>query len=144
MKVFLFVLGIILILLFFPFRLKGKLSYNILKNEGYLSLFFYSIKLTLISIKFLPFKIKLKSQNKKFYLSFKDLVQENNFGEVFINSIFKVVKIKSIKFFSNLQFKDNSFLPYLTCGTLYVLFGVFYSFFSNIKNFSNIFNSFFN
>lgn len=138
MKTFLFVFFIVLILLCFPFRIKCKFSYNVFSNSGFLSLFFYGIKLSLVKIKILPFKVKLRTKNKKFYLSFKDFIKENTFGEVYLNSIFGVTKIKSIKIFSNIQLKNNSFLPYLLTGSLYLIFGVFYSYFSFFKNFYSI------
>ena len=138
MKIFIFVLILVLIILLFPFRIKGKFSFDIFNNYGFLSLFFCNLKLSLVRIKFLPFKVKLTTKNKKIYLTFKDFLTENNFAQVYLDCILNVVRIKSFKLFSNIQFKDNSYLQYLVSSLFYVGFGIAYSILNTVKNFSNI------
>lgn len=138
MKVFFGVLLIIVLILLFPLKIKGKFTYDIFNNYGFVSLFFFSLKLSIFKIKFLPFKIKIKAKGKRFYVTFRDIISENNFGEVFFNTILKVVKIKSIKLFSNFAIKDNAYVSHLTSGLFYVLFGSAFSYFSQVKNFYNV------
>ena len=138
MKIIIGIFLLIFFILLLPLTFKGKISYNIFNNYGYISLFFFSIKLCLLKIKILPFKIRFKTNKKKFYLTFSSFISEDNFGEVFLNTLLKFIKFKSIKFFTNMSIKDNAYFPYLIAGTLYILFGTFYSYYSLSKNFYNV------
>ena len=99
MKTFLIIYFVVLFVLFFPINLKTKISFNFYDNSGFLSLYFYRLKLGLFLLSFSPFKIVLHSPKKQIKLDLFSLKNSSKYGEVFLSNIIDVTHINNANMF---------------------------------------------
>lgn len=121
-----------------PIKLKSKLIYNLIKNKGYISIYFYNLRLFVAKWKFVPFKILVKSKKKDISIYFNNLKKQNDYSDIFFSQIVKKIKIISFKNFSNIGIKKNCMLTALGCGLVKISTGIFNSFLINKKSIENM------
>jgi len=109
--VFIILFFVVLIILFFPINLKGKLAYNVFSNKGYISFYFYKLRLSLLKIKFIPFKFIIKDKDKEF--SITDIKNQTNFSDIFIGVLIKEIKIKNFRVLSCFGFNKDCLITSL-------------------------------
>lgn len=140
----LFIIGIILIILFFPIRAKTKIIYNVFNNKGYASLFFYNLKLFKCRFKIKKFKIYAKTKKKDFVI---DLFNENNqtsLGEIYVMQVLKKIRIKNLKLGSKFSFNRDMLVTSVGGASLNLLFGIILSIICNKKKIDNYEITYFN
>ena len=82
MKIFVILFLFLLFILFVPIKLKGKVNYSIFNNTGYVSIYFYKIKVFLCKISFIPFKILIETKKKKIQIDVMKKEDEYSYGEI--------------------------------------------------------------
>ncbi len=135
MKIALFVICLVLFILFIPIKVRGKINYNIFLNSGYVSLFFYKIKILVARFKIKIFKIEVWPLNKKpISLYFKDLKNQSTFSDMFFANLLGVIKVKNFKIISNFGAQNDYLTSSLISGFLKIISGVVFCLFKNNFN----------
>ncbi len=123
---------LLLLILLFPIKLKGKLIYNLFKNEGIISIYFYKLKLFVSHFKLLPHKILIYGKKKKdisFYF-----FNQNNQGsiiDIFLMQLIKQIKLNNFRTYANFGLFENAFASSIGSGTLNIMSGVANSYLVN-------------
>lgn len=116
-KTFFIIYIVVVIILFIPIKFKGKFSYRLTKNEGYLSFYLFSLRVFLYKTTFIPFKFIMSNAKKKIVLDFSSFKGASNFKELFITKTFGVVQINNFNLYVNLGLFDP-FSTSLACAFL--------------------------
>lgn len=138
MKLFFILFFIFIFILFFPINLKGKIIYNILHNSGYLSIYYYKLKMFLANLRFTPFIVFIESKKIKASFDIFKKEEQYSFSEIFFKEIFKRVKIKNFRLFSKFGFMRDCMLSCIGSGTMTILSSLTMSLLMNKKT---VFNS---
>ena len=132
-----FFVAILLIILLCVLQLtvKGKLYFNVYKNNGKLQMKFLNITIINYTISFHTDYIKLtnkKGKNSYLPLEFNQQTIEeyNNFQEI----LFKKTYFKNVSFYLNFGKKDSAFLTSMICGHFDLITKIFYCIFKTGKN----------
>lgn len=133
----LFIVGLIIILLFFPIRVKSKLIYNVFNNKGYASLFFYNLKLLICRYKFKKLKLIARAKNKEFEIDLINEKNQTNFGEIYVMQLLKKIRIKNLKLFSQFGFNRDLLASSVGGASLNIIFGIMLSIICNKKKIDN-------
>ncbi len=126
MKWFIILFLLLLLILLFPIKLKGKLIYNIFKNEGIISIYFYKLKFFVSHFKLLPHKILIYGKKKKdisIYFFDKDNTQSSVL-DIFFVSLIKQVKLNNFRTYANFGLCENAFASSIGSGTLNIFTGL--------------------
>lgn len=131
---------LLLLILLFPIKLKGKLIYNLFKNEGIISIYFYKIKLFVSHFKILPHKILIYGKkNKDISIYFFD--KENNQSsviDIFFVKLIKQVKFNNFRTYGNFGLCEDAFASSIGSATINILTGVANSYLVNNLGSDNI------
>ena len=142
MKLLVILFLFLIFILFIPIKLKTKLVFNLFKNNGFVSVYFFSFKIMLRRWRFEPRKIVLEDyyeKKKDILIWFKKNEKEKNiFSDIFFDELLLRIKIKSLKFYSNFGFKDNIISTVYFAGLLKICTGVLKSLILNIKKVKNM------
>lgn len=137
MRYALFVFFLVLLILFIPIKLKGKLIYNVFKNEGHVSLFFFNIKLFLASISFKAFKLIVKTKKKESAIPLTNMQKKEGFGDYFFSEILDKVKINDIRNFTRFGIIQDCMVSCMGSGMIIILSSLINTFLYNKKTISN-------
>lgn len=142
MKLLVILFLFLIFILFIPIKLKTKLVFNLFKNNGFVSVYFFSFKIMLRRWHFEPRKIVLEDyyeKKKDILIWFKKNEKEKNiFSDIFFDELLLKIKIKSLKFYSNFGFKNNIISTVYFTGLLKIFTGVLKSLILNIKKVKNM------
>ena len=138
MRVTIILFLLLIFLLLIPIKLKSKLIYNLIYNRGYLSIYFYNLRLVVARWKFVPFKILVKTKKKDISIYFNSLKNQNAYSDIFFSQLIKKIKINNFRNFTNVGIKNNAMVTALICGFVKSITGVVSSFLVNKKNINNI------
>lgn len=133
MRLFFILFLFLLLILFIPIKFKTKIIYNLIKNKGYVSLYFYNINLMVSKWKFLPFKITVKNKKwkKDKTIYFNNTKKENEYGDIFLSELIKKLKLSNFRTYINFGFCDNCLITALSGGLFKIGIGVLNSFLIN-------------
>lgn len=123
MKWLLIITMIIIFLLFIPIRIKVKIHYDFMQSHGFISGYFFNIRLFLFGLKLMPNKIQFEGKKKNFVFSIIDFGGGKSFGEDYFGCLIKLLNLTHIRQLSRIGFEDNCMLSCLTCGALNAVFG---------------------
>lgn len=139
MKWFIILFLLVLLILLFPIKLKGKLIYNLFKNEGIISIYFYKIKLFVSHFKILPHKILIYGKKKKdISIYFFDTDNQSSVLDIFFVSLIKQVKLNNFRTYANFGLCENAFASSIGSGTLNIFTGLANSYLVNYMDSENI------
>jgi len=139
MRVFFILFFVLFLLLIIPLNLKTKLIYNMLKNQGFVSVYFYKIKLLVNKWKFIPFKIVIENKKgKKSYIYFNKPNKNNSYKDIFLNQIIKKIYIKNFRTYANCGIKENYLATAIGVGVLKIVVAIFNCFLLSVKSASNL------
>ena len=113
MKLFSGILLIVLLLMLLPLKVKGKIGYNVFKNQGYLSLFFFNLKLFLAKWKLTPSNLQLYSKTKTISIYFNTFKNQTNLGDIYVSNLLKKIKIKNLRIIANFGFNADQMISCL-------------------------------
>ena len=136
MKIFVILL-FLLFILFVPIKLKGKVDYSVLNNTGFISIYFYKIKVFLCKISFVPFKIIIETKKKKIQVDFMKKEDEYSYGEILFKILMKKIKIDNIRFISKFGLFRDCLVSCAGSGTLLVTMSILMSIISSKKTLDN-------
>ena len=115
-KTFFIIYVVVVVILFLPIKVKGKFSYRLTQNEGYLSLYLFNLRLLLYKTTIVPFKFVMSNGKKKLVFDFA-FTGSNNFMEIFIAKIFGIIQVNNFNLYVNLGLFDP-FSTSLSCAFL--------------------------
>lgn len=139
MKWFIILFLLALLILLFPIKLKGKLIYNLFKNEGIISIYFYKIKLFVSHFKILPHKILIYGKKEKdISIYFFDTDNQSSVLDIFFVSLIKQVKLNNFRTYANFALCENAFASCIGSGTLNIFTGLASSYLVNYMDSENI------
>ncbi len=134
MRVALLIVSIILVIVLVPFRLKTKISFNALKNQGVIALKLGCIRLFLGRAKFELNQIVVNYANNKTYrTSFTQFKKSNNLVDKFLVNIFDEIQVNTLKVYANIGYKKDACATSLLVGCIDVPMGIMLSLFKNKK-----------
>lgn len=137
MKIFVILFLFLVFILFIPIKLKGKVDYNIFNNTGYVSIYFYKIKVFLGKISFVPFKILIETKKKKIQVDFMKKEDEYSYGEILFKILMKKIKIDNIRFISKFGLFRDCLVSAVGSGTMLVTMSILMSIISSKKTLEN-------
>ena len=130
---------LVILLLFIPLNLKVKVIFNAFENKGYVSVYFYKLKIIVKKWKFIPFKIVIQNKNKKeTSIYFNKLSKNNEYKDIFSSQIIRKLHIKNFRTYANFGFNENCLITAVGVGFLKIIVGFFNCFLLNIKDASNL------
>ena len=130
MKNFYYLIPLIIILLFvIPLFIKVRLSYNVLKNIGAMSVFLFGLKIIVMQFNITRRGIYLYESGKEEFVDFNTQTNEAIITENLIKQIKDKVKLKILKLYYNLGVED-AFSTAMICG---VINSAILTFFTRIK-----------
>ena len=139
MRLFIILFLFLLLFLFIPIKFKSKVIYNILNNKGYLSIYFYFIKLFDTTWEIVPFKIIINNKNKKdIKISLYDAGKEADFKELFFKSLLKKVKLINFRTIGRFGIMQDCLLSSAGSGALIVFLQIFNCFLMSKKRCRNL------
>ncbi len=139
MKAFLIILLLFFLLLIFPIKLKSKIIYNLIKNKGYLSFYFFNFKVLVTTWKVSRFKILIKNKNKKdIKILLFDFKGESDFKDVFFKQLLKVVKIKNFRTIGRFGIEDDCLISSLGSSVLLLISQFFKCYLIEKKSCNNV------
>jgi len=124
MKVFLILFLLIMLLLLFPLKIKSKVIYNLMKNNGFVSFYFYNIRLFVGRWKFVPFKLIIKGKKKDVVIGLSNLQTQNDYKDIYINQLMKKIKINNVRSYVKFGFNKDALITSLGGAGLKILSGV--------------------
>lgn len=126
------VLGIYLVffLLILPFRAKAKISYNLAKNEGKITVILAKLTIFQEDFELMYNAIVLKNKNGDKKTNFSKF-GKSGFGDIFALNLIKSVKINTFKTDISLGLKDCCFLTSMVAGSILTFGGILTSIFGN-------------
>ena len=137
MKIFVILFLFLLFILFVPIKLKGKVDYSIFNNTGYVSIYFYKIKVFLCKISFIPFKILIETKKKKIQIDVMKKEDEYSYGEILFKILMKKIKIDNIRFISKFGLFRDCLVSTIGSGTMLVTMSILMSIISSKKTLDN-------
>lgn len=137
MKIFVILFLFLLFILFVPIKLKGKVNYSIFNNTGYVSIYFYKIKVFLCKISFIPFKILIETKKKKIQIDVMKKEDEYSYGEILFKILMKKIKIDNIRFISKFGLFRDCLVSTIGSGTMLVTMSILMSIISSKKTLDN-------
>lgn len=137
MKIFLVVLFAVLFLLFVPIKLKFKVDFDFLSNKGYLSLYFFSLKLLVSKLFLLPTKLVIITHGKRDYLPFFDPPEKKKFKDIFFEKVVSNVDVANLRLFSNFGLFGDGVLSSMGAGALNIAGGLACTYFMQKRNLEN-------
>ena len=137
MKIFFIISIAIFLLISLPIRLKCKFIYDIISNNGYLSLFFFKIKFFLSKFRLYFLRIEIERNNKTETIYFSDFQSKSKFKEVFFSELIKYISIKNIRIYSNFGIEDNPFVSSILAKSSEIIFKIARIFVNNKKRIEN-------
>lgn len=130
MNYYLFIPFVIILILFFPIKIEGKVSFNALDFSGALGIFFYKIKLTHQQFWLKGKKIIIKKYDE---IETKEIDFESEeiiFLEEFTKQLKDKTRLKELSVYYNLGFED-AMLSALLAGHINMILTLLYT---GIKN----------
>ncbi len=144
MKWFIILFLLLLLILLFPIKLKGKLVYNLFKNEGIISIYFYKLNLFVSHFKIMPHKILIYGKKKKdISIYFFDDVDQSSVLDIFFMTLIKQIKLNNFRTYANFGIEDNAFASSIGSASLMIVSGFASSFLVNSKSTDNIISQIF-
>lgn len=148
MKLSIILFFIFILILFFPIKLKAKIIYNLFKNEGFLSIYYYKLQLSIFTLKVVPFKIVLDNGKRQTNIYFFNN-EDDSFGDLFLTRLLNQIKIKDFRTYARFGFNSNCMLACMGCTSLtlfstfsnLILMNKFGNFKSDIQIFPDYINS---
>lgn len=137
MKIFVILFLFLLFILFVPIKLKGKVDYSVLNNTGFISVYFYKIKVFLCKISFIPFKILMETKKKKIQIDVMKKEDEYSYGEILFKILMKKIKIDNIRFISKFGLFRDCLVSCVGSGTMLVTMSILMSIISSKKTLEN-------
>ena len=137
MKIFVILFLFLLFILFIPIKLKGKVDYSVLNNTGFISVYFYKIKVFLCKVSFIPFKILIETKKKKIQVDFMKKEDEYSYGEILFKILMKKIKIDNIRFISKFSLFRDCLVSCVGSGTMLVSMSILMSIISSKKTLDN-------
>ena len=138
MRLFIILFLLLIFLLLIPIKLKSKLVYNLICNRGYISVYFYNLRLFVAKWKFVPFKIFVTTKKKDISIYFSNLKKQNVYSDIFFSQLVKKMKINNFRNYTNIGINNNSMLTAISCGFVKIIIGVFSCFLINKKSISSL------
>ncbi len=110
-------LYLVILILIFPIKLQAKLNYGLFENKGSIGLFLWGIKVFErdCMIDGLAIKLQKGNKNSKIYLN---NFGKNDFGDRFVFSFLKMIKVNTVKSDILVGLKDDSFYTNIIAGAL--------------------------
>ncbi len=124
---------IVILLLFFPIKVKAKVIFNFLTNKGFVSLFLFGFNAFLGKIKILPTKLALLSKKKLSYLYFFKNNTQEDFSEMFYSNLLRNVRLNDLRFIGKFGLFTNCLLTSLSCGGVMMGGGIVYSLLNSFR-----------
>ena len=123
MSVLVFFISLVSIyIMIWPFKLKSKISYNVLKNKGNLTFYFYKIKILTLKIKIKSRYIYFITKKGKVILLPLDFKNQKNIDYVDLASILlQKTTINTVKISMSIGVENNPFETALIFGALQIL-----------------------
>ncbi len=108
MKLTIILFFIVLFILLIPIKIRSKIIYDIYKNKGYLSLYFYKLKLAVLTLSFEPMKIVIDNKkHKSYFYLIKEKNVKTSFGDVYIEQLIKKIKINDFRTYARFGLMED-------------------------------------
>lgn len=120
-------------LLILPFRAKAKISYNLAKNEGKITIILAKLTIFQEDFELMHNAIILKNKNGDKKTNFSKF-GKSGFGDIFALNLIKSVKINTFKTDISLGLDDYCFLTSMVEGSILTFGGILTSIFGNKVN----------
>lgn len=127
MIVFLIVFLVLFFLLLFPIKLKAKVIFDLLSNSGYISAFFFKIRVFLGKISLAPTKLILQTKKNLSCLYFFENKSNEDFSEMFFGNLIKCIRLNDLRFIGRFGLFANCLLTSLCCGSSMTVMGIMYA-----------------
>ena len=142
MRLFIILFLLLLFILFVPIKLKAKVNYDILNNYGFVSIYFYKLKVFLCKISFVPFKILIETKRKRFKFKIFKKEKDYSYGEIFFKEVMKRLRINNLRLTSRFGLFQDCLLSSIGSGSILALSSILMSsgaseFFGNCSNLFN-------
>ena len=118
MKLAIILIILLIFILFIPLRLRGKIIYNAISNNGYISFYFYKINVFLAEFKPGVKSIKLQTNKKNIEFEFFKKEEDYALNELFIKNLLRETTINNVKIITKIGLFNNNLLSCNICGIL--------------------------
>ena len=118
MKLAIILIILLIFILFIPLRLRGKIIYNAISNNGYISFYFYKINVFLAEFKPGVKSIKLQTNKKNIEFEFFKKEEDYALNELFIKNLLRETTINNVKIITKIGLFNNNLLSCSICGIL--------------------------
>lgn len=144
MLVALIIIFIVILILFIPFKLKVKLSYDILKNKGTISITLMVFRVFLGEFKILGKKLMMTYAKDKYHeVDINGIKNSSNFMDNFVINILKNIKVNTFKIYANIGYKYDAFLTAMLVSGINIFIQIAISQFLNRKPLAKVITSIF-
>lgn len=134
MRLFIILFLLLLFILFVPIKLKAKVNYDILNNYGFVSIYFYKLKVFLCKISFVPFKILIETKRKRFKFKIFKKEKDYSYGEIFFKEVMKRLRINNLRLTSRFGLFQDCLLSSIGSGSILALSSILMFTLSSEKN----------
>ena len=125
---------ITLLILFVPFKVKVKVSYDALKNNGVVAfkLGFVTLFVGKLKVSFNKLIVNY-AKDKTYITSITNFKNSNNFTDNFLINIYDAIKVNTFKLYANIGYKEDAFVTAMIVGCIDVPIGVALGWLKNKK-----------